>query len=167
MIIGICGKSGSGKSTLAKKLANLINDAAYLDIDTVGHNVLMLPEVKKEIFNTFGIVESDRKALGDIVFNNRDEMDKLTNITWKYMQIEINIFLETHKNQTVILDWILLPKTQYFNMCDVKILVDVPYEVRKARAMARDNITAEKFDLREKASIDYNKKDFNYIVEEP
>lgn len=167
MIIGICGKSGSGKSTLARKLANIVNNAVYLDVDTIGHNALELPEIKEEICKTFGLEKVDRKALGDIVFNNRDEMDKLTDITWKHMQVEINNFLEANEDKNIILDWILLPKTQYFDMCDVKILVNVPYEVRKARAMARDNITSEKFDLREKASIDYNKKDFNYIVEEP
>lgn len=46
MIIGICGKSGCGKS------AN--NKVIHLDIDKIGHNVLLLPEVKKELIKSFG-----------------------------------------------------------------------------------------------------------------
>ena len=99
MIIGICGKSGSGKTTLANQIMQLAGDNAIcLDIDKIGHNVLLFPEVKKELINSFGeaiIKENmvDRKKLGEIVFNSRNEMEKLSDITWKYMQIEIDKIL--------------------------------------------------------------------------
>ncbi len=55
MIIGICGKSGCGKSTLANQIIELTNNKAiHLDIDKVGHSVLLLPEVKKELISSFG-----------------------------------------------------------------------------------------------------------------
>ena len=55
MIIGICGKSGSGKTTLANQIMQLAGDNAIcLDIDKIGHNVLLFPEVKKELINSFG-----------------------------------------------------------------------------------------------------------------
>lgn len=40
-------------------------------------------------------------------------------------------------NSKVILDWILLPITKYFNMCDIKVLLDVPTEIRKYRTIKR------------------------------
>ena len=50
MIIGICGKSGCGKSTLANQIIELTdNKAIHLDIDKVGHRVLLLPEVQEEL----------------------------------------------------------------------------------------------------------------------
>ena len=49
-------------------------------------------------------------------------------------------------------------------MCDLKILLDIPYEIRKQRAMLRDNITEEAFDLREKASIDYEADKFDHVI---
>lgn len=170
MIIGICGKSGCDKSTLANQIIELTNNkAVHLDIDKVGHHVLLIDEVKKELINSFGdsIIEDnniDRKKLGEIVFNSRCEMNKLSDITWKYMQIEIDKFLDNNKDKTVILDWLLLSISKYFDMCDIKILLDIPYEIRKQRAMKRDNISEEAFDLREKASIDFNEKDFDYIL---
>ena len=170
MIIGICGKSGSGKSTLARQIIKHNNNAIHLDIDKIGHQVLLIPEVKKELVKSFGdcIIQENnisRKKLGEIVFASRMEMKKLSDITWDYMQIEIDNFLSENKDNIVILDWILLYISKYFNMCDIKILLDVPYEVRKQRAMKRDNISKEAFALREKASIDFNIKDFDYILD--
>lgn len=170
MIIGICGKSGCGKSTLANRIVKLTNNqAVHLDIDKVGHSVLLIEDVKQELIRAFGIsiIEGDkvdRKKLGAIVFDSRSEMAKLTDITWKHMQIEIDKFLDENKDKTVILDWLLLSISKYFEMCDIKILLDIPYEIRKQRAMERDNISEEAFALREKASIDFKKNDFDYIL---
>lgn len=170
MIIGICGKSGCGKSTLANQIIELTNNKAiHLDIDKVGHSVLLLPEIKEELVKSFGesiIKENivDRKKLGEIVFDSRKEMNKLSDITWKYMQIEIDNFLNLHKDKIIILDWLLLSISKYFNMCDIKILLDIPYEIRKQRAMKRDNISEETFDLREKASIEFDENAFDYVI---
>lgn len=172
MIIGICGKSGCGKSTLANQIVELSNNKiVHLDIDKVGHRVLLLPEVKEELVSSFGesVVKEnavDRKKLGEIVFDSRNEMNKLSDITWKYMQIEIDNFLNLNKDKIIILDWLLLSISKYFNMCDIKILLDIPYEVRKERAMKRDNIKEEAFDLREKASIDFDESAFDYVIKE-
>ena len=79
------------------------------------------------------------------------------------MQIEIDKFLLDNKDKIIILDWLLLPISKYFEKCDIKILLDIPYEIRKERAIKRDNITEEAFNLREKASITYNENDFDYV----
>ena len=170
MIIGICGKSGSGKTTLANEIIKLTeNKAIHLDIDKVGHRSLLLPNVKEKLVNSFGnsILKKDmvdRKKLAKIVFNSKEAMNKLTDITWKYMQIEIDNFLNTNKDKIIIIDWLLLPNSKYFDMCDVKILLDIPYEIRKKRAMKRDNITEEAFDLREQASINFDVDAFDMNI---
>ncbi len=170
MIIGICGNSGSGKTTLANQIIKSTdNKAIHLEIDKIGHKVLLLPEVKKELIKLYGnkiLSESDidRKKLSTIVFDSKIEMDKLTDITWKYMQIEIDNFLENNKNKIVILDWMLLSKSKYFDMCDIKILLNTPYDIRKRRATRRDNISEESFNLRDQASITYNEENFDYVL---
>lgn len=172
MIICICGKSGSGKSTLARILVEKYkNNSIHLDIDKIGHAVLTIDEVKKELIKSFGenIISKnhiDRKKLGQIVFDSRLEMEKLSDITWKYMQIEIDKIISKNKDKIIILDWLLLPISKYFEMSDIKILLDIPYEIRKKRATKRDNISNEAFDLREKSSINFNKIDFDYIIKE-
>lgn len=169
MIIGICGKSGSGKSTLSRTLASNLENATLLDIDKIGHSVLTIPEVKQELINAFGSEilgkdNVDRKKLGEIVFESRKDMQKLSDITWKYMQIEIDKFMSSNEGKIIILDWILLPISKYFEMCDLKVLLDIPYEIRKERAMKRDNISEDKFDLRERASIDFDINNFDYVI---
>ena len=172
MIIGICGKSGSGKSTVARELMELVNkESVHLDIDKIWHKVLAIPNVETELIETFGSgikTESgiNRKKLGEIVFAFRSEMEKLTDITWKYMQIEIDRFLDVNQEKLIILDWQLVPITKYFSMCDFTILLDIPYETRKKRAVARDNISDSDFDLREKASIDIDTESFDYVLKE-
>ena len=169
MIIGLCGKSGSGKSTLARELINQYEGKmVHLDIDKVGHYVLTIKEVGEELVDNFGnTIISDgvvnRKKLSSIVFESKDKMRILEEITWKYMEMYIDQFLTENKDNIVILDWILLPKTKYFSMSNIKILLDVPYEVRKERVLNRDNITESKFQLRDSASIKYNQEDFDYV----
>ena len=169
MVICICGKSGSGKTTIAKNLNNIIPNSIHIDIDTIGHKSYLDANVKEKLINTFGngIITNDnidRKKLSKIVFSNKDEMKKLEQITWEYMEKEIDNIIDNNKNKIIILDWLLLPKTKYFNNNNFKILVDIPYEIRKERAMKRDNITEETFDLRDKASIDYDNNSFDYII---
>lgn len=171
MVICICGKSGSGKSTIARKLNDLIPNSIHIDIDIIGHKSHLNEDVRQELINTFGnkIITNkniDRKKLSKIVFSNKDEMKKLEQITWEYMEKEIDNIIDNNKNKIIILDWLLLPKTKYFNNNNFKILVDIPYEIRKERAMKRDNIKEETFDLRDKASIDYDNKSFDYIIKE-
>ena len=169
MIIGICGKSASGKSTLTKEIIKLNSNSCSLEIDKIGHEVLTYDEVKEELIKTFGndVVNQNivnRKKLGEIVFNSRDEMAKLTDITWKHMERKIDKFLKDNKDKIVILDWLLLPLTKFFEMADIKILLDIPLEVRIERAIKRDNITKEAFLLRESASITYNEDSFDYVL---
>ena len=176
MLIGICGKSGSGKSTIANEICNtykLISNSdsiLHLDIDKIGHDVLTIKEVQDELMLFFGkdILANNkvnRKKLGELVFASREKMQHLSDITWKYMQKEIDKILENNQNKIIILDWILLTNTKFFNMCDIKILVDTPLSIRKARAVKRDNISDTDFDLREQASVEYNYDDFDFIID--
>lgn len=169
MIISICGKSGSGKSTIAKLIQKEIPDSIHIDIDKIGHKSHNDEKVKKEIITTFGKViltdkNIDRKKLGRIVFSSKVEMKKLEDITWNYMEQEIDKIINSNKDKVIILDYLLLPRTKYFEFSDLRILVDVSYEVRKQRVMLRDNITEEEFELREKNTIEYDKRKFEYVL---
>ena len=170
MIIGICGKSGSGKSTLASMFIEEYKpNVIHCDIDKIGHYVLTLEVVQSELVNVFGksIISNNkvnRKNLGKIVFDSPEQMQKLTDITWNSMENEIDKIINDNKEKLIILDWQLLPKTKYFEMCDNTIHLDVPYEIRKERAMLRDKITESDFELREKASYNYENLKFDYVI---
>ncbi len=166
MVIGITGKSGVGKSTYACQLAEK-NGFRVVHIDKISHGIISLPAIKAALIDIFGdeVIKDgavDRKYLGDLIFENRHLYKELSDLIWDMMKNKIDYILSKHEN--VILDWILLPHTHYWNMCDKKILVVADEEDRVARVMARDNISAEYLNKRDVAGIDYNLIQFDEII---
>ncbi len=171
MIISICGKSGSGKSTLAENLNKEIQNSILIDIDKIAHNIYNIEDCYEEMIQHYGkeILTDhhiDRKKLGKIVFSSKEEMQVLEKITWKYMERVIDYQMEKEKDKIIILEWINLPKTKYLKQSKVRILLDIPYTIRKQRVLERDKIKEADFDLRDSASIPYQDSDFNIILKE-
>lgn len=170
MLISIVGKSGSGKTTITNKLVELNPKIKHLDIDKIGHYVNNIAEVQKKLISTFGenVIEKgqvNRKILGSLVFNNKEAMQTLTAITWPVMEQIIDTYIKENQDKIIILDWLLLPKTKYLAASNLKILVTAPLDIRMERVVKRDNISKEKFLEREKATIEFNKKDFDQVIE--
>lgn len=86
MILGITGRVGSGKTTAANQIADLWN-AAVIDLDKIGHHVLLDPDIAKAIAKAFGSRMLDetgaviRPALSERVFSSPTALLKLNDIT--------------------------------------------------------------------------------------
>lgn len=172
MIIGICGKSGSGKTTISNYLKEIYQeDVVVVDIDKIGHKSYSNEEVRNKIIDQFSDKvltnnEVDRKKLAPIVFNSKDNMHILEEITWGYMKKEIDQIIDDNKQKIIVLDWLLLPYTDYYNMCDLKILLDIPFVIRKERVLKRDKIAEENFLGRDNNAPNYKKEDFDIILKD-
>ena len=81
-----------------------------------------------------------------------------------FMQQQLDSIL-SQDDETIVLEWILLPHSRYWKKCDCKILVTSDDARRKNKVMERDNISEEYFDKRDSASIDYSQIKFDYIFE--
>ena len=169
MLITITGASGSGKSSISEFLCSLDKNIVHLNIDTVGHEILDMPEIKKVISEKFNLnIKEDkinRKELGDLVFNNHQNMKQLSDITWDAMENIIDDFIEKNKDKIIILDWILMPETKYFNVSNINILVQANFNSRMKRAITRDGIDESAFKKREQATVDFTRNNFDYIIE--
>ena len=169
MLISMTGKSGSGKSYIASLLKEEM-DVLHIDIDKIGHKVNEEEQIKEQLIQTFGeiILENgkiNRKKLGKIVFNSKEQMQRLEEITWHRMEEIIDEIIDKNPQKIILLDWQLLPKTKYFKQSDLRILVDAPIELRIKRAMKRDHITQDKFLEREKASLEIEKYQYDIVIE--
>ena len=161
MIIGITGKSGVGKTTLSK----LFKGYTLISIDEIAHTVLERPDIHQAISDAFGedVANADRKMLGDLVFSNRQKKSLLTNLIWDTMCKYIDMAIGNNEN--VIIDWILLPHTRYFRLCDVKILIKSDNDERVEHVLRRDNISKEYLDVRDRHSIAYDEFLFDYVIQ--
>lgn len=170
MLISLVGLTGSGKSTIARLLCSYNKHIIHLDIDKIAHLVLTNKDVKSKLYNAFGptiLYENNkinRKSLGQIVFNSPEKMEILATITWPYMEDIIDKYIANNQNKIIILDYLLLPKTKYFNQSDLRILVKASEETRLNRIMKRDNITEEQFYLRNSNSPELNEGEYDYVI---
>jgi len=169
MLIGLMGKSGSGKTTVSNLFKELNGNIQILEVDKIGHNSHKDEEVKKQLFKDFGksIFNEDftinRKKLSSIVFNDEVMMQKLCEATYGFMEKEIDKKLK--ESDITILDYALLPKTKYYDMCDLTILVRASYDKRSSRVVKRDGISNEKYDEINNNSLDYSNLQFDYAIE--
>ena len=162
MLIGITGKSGSGKSTIA----NLFTDFYHIDVDKIVYELHTREEIISKVNEIFPETIEDnkinKKKLSNIVFNDKNKLDTLETIMLPYMVLEIDSLI--FKNENCIIDYILLPKTKYFNMCDITILVEIDENIRKNRVLKRDNITEIEYNLRDRNGFNTDKYSYDYII---
>lgn len=152
LIIGITGKMGAGKTTISKNFNEL--GVPVFDADVAVHQLLQnnsdLQEEIKRIWPQ--VVENkiiNRALLGKEVFSKKEEVFLLEKIIYKYLSIELELFLKTKEKsgfKEVILDVPLLYETNLSKICDCILLVMAPYSVRYERVMKRSQMTPEKFD---------------------
>jgi dephospho-CoA kinase len=125
-IIGLTGGIGSGKSTVARFLAEL--GAVIIDADKIGHEVLESDgKARSSVMSAFGrqIVNPDgsinRKKLGDIVFKNREDLNKLNWIMHPQIYRALKTKLEQYRKhgiEIVIIEAPLLIEASWATFVD-------------------------------------------------
>jgi len=151
LIIGLTGSIGTGKSMIAAKFQEL--QIPVVDADIIAREVV---EPKREayvkIVETFGteILHEDgtlnRKALGQIVFNDEAKRKKLNEIIHPAIRKEMlkkRDHLVEQGEQCVVLDIPLLYESGLTHFVDKVIVVFTDPDVQLKRIMARDNSTEQ------------------------
>ncbi|MES2394740.1 MAG: dephospho-CoA kinase [Bacteroidota bacterium] len=152
--VGITGGIGSGKTTVCKVFELLGVPVYYADIEAkqiLDSNL----EVKKNIINTFGNSvlndekKIDKKKLASLVFNNKENLEKLNSIVHPAVREHFENWLQQHSTQKYILkEAAILFESGSYKLVDKVIAVVAPLELKISRTMQRDKVTKAEVELR-------------------
>ncbi len=166
--IAITGSIGSGKSLAV----SVVKDCGYpvCSADKVGHDALMDDQIKNRIAKNFGDDvlldgEVSRKALGKVVFSDKDKLRLLNRIVHPHIIKTIDESIKDFKDKNIytaanILFWEvpLLFEADLHNRFDLNINIHCPSEIRLKRIIDRDAISQEEAEQIMGRQMDDNEK---------
>ncbi|XP_047030218.1 bifunctional coenzyme A synthase isoform X1 [Helicoverpa zea] len=150
-VIGLAGGIGSGKSNVAEKLK--AKGAAFINCDVIAHELYKpgLP-LNRTISENFGrevitdAGEVDRKKLGQIVFSDKEQLNKLNQLVWPAVieeaQRRVRALGELG-HRVVVMEAAVMVRAEWYKYCHQLWAVIVPRDEAIKRIQARDNLSAE------------------------
>jgi dephospho-CoA kinase len=132
----VAGNLGSGKSTVSGFLGEL--GWSVLDADRVGHQKLAESEIVSEVASRWATAvrehRVDRKVLADLVFQDRQELDRLEALLHPLIEAFVDEWLaSTPGNRVVEVSVINAPRARWGPIA----VVHAPEHLRIQRATAR------------------------------
>lgn len=162
MIIGIFGQSGSGKTVVSEYFQKL--GWYHINGDLISRQVLEKGSVGlSKIVEAFGVQylnqdgSLDRARLGQLVFSDKSELNKLNSIMIPLIEKVILDLIKENSSRNIIIDGAILSDTSIINLCDKTILVKS--EMNLERIIKRDNLTEQDAQNRLKQQIINEKAD--------
>ena len=155
--IGVTGRMGSGKSTVARRFQE--KGATLVDGDTLGWEVLRLPDVREAIAASMGpdVIDRggqvDRARLGRVVFRDPGAMERLNGIVQPVLLRRVREVLEASGQGVLVLDAAVLPAWRLEPELDgvIEVVASEDTRVRRIRAArgftdqeARERIQGQK-----------------------
>lgn len=160
MLVGITGPSGAGKGLAVKVFEKY--GFRTIDADKVAREVVMPGETAlQQLTDAFGrdILHADgtlnRRLLAKRAFSSRELTDRMNAI----MLAEIRARMVTRaaefaaRGENCLFDAPLLFEAEMGALCDCRVAVVAPVEMRIARLAARDGITEE--EIRKRISMQH------------
>lgn len=150
MVIGITGGVGSGKSTVLNVIRENKNCFLLLTDDIAKKLQEPGESSYKRIVEIFGtcILNEDKtinnSKLAELVFENKEKLELLNNITHPNVINYVSSFINSHKNCLIILESALLLDTELKNFCDSIWFIYVSENIRRERLKLNRNYTDEK-----------------------
>ncbi|MBD5096851.1 MAG: dephospho-CoA kinase [Lachnospiraceae bacterium] len=177
-VLGITGGVGSGKSRILYDIEREYG-AYIVEADKLAHRLMehgmsiynaVCAEFGKGILQDTPPYDIDRKKLGEIVFHDRDSLEKLNKISHPLVKEHIISLIEQKKNEgsckLFVIEAALLLEDGYKNICDEIWYIWVDTEERINRLIKQRGYTRQKcMDIFSSQSDDeYYKKYADYTI---
>lgn len=147
-IIGLMGGIASGKSRLASVLGSF--GAKVVDCDLLGHKAYVKgTEAHSAIVTEFGgdvlgeDGEIDRKKLGQLVFADKNKLNKLNSIVWPAIRALAVQEIQKAEADVVVLEAAVLLEAGWDNMVHEVWTTFVPREEAVNRIMTRNGLSQD------------------------
>lgn len=149
LILGLTGSIGMGKSTVAAIFESLgvpVFDADAQVRAMQGPGGALVPQIEAAFPGLTGLEGVDRAMLGAMVFRDRDLLARLESIVHPEVLKARRDFLWRHyRAPLVVFDIPLLFEKGGAWEVDEVLVVSAPADVQRARVLAREGMTEEKF----------------------
>lgn len=152
MIIGLTGRTSSGKS-LAINILKQKFDFQLFDLDQIGHELLLKPEIKDQLLTEFGASillnqEISRPKLANIVFLDLAKLKKLNQIM--HPEIKNNVLAKIKNlSKNIIICGALIKEIGLETNCDIIVVID-----------AEDDLITEKVKFAQISKFQRSREDF-------
>ena len=155
IVIGVTGGTGCGKTVFLNQIA--ARGGEIVDCDGLYAELVQTDEtLRSDLRAAFGSVflsdgQLDRKGLAKIVFSDKNRLDDLNQIIYRYIGRAVRQKLAVSRAALFAIDAINLLQSGLADLCQVTVAITAPEEIRLARIMARDGLTEEAALLRIRA----------------
>lgn len=150
MVIGLTGGIGSGKSTVINYIKEKTN-AKILITDDIAKKLMNPREISyNKIVDYFGkeILDEnnniDNLKLSQIVFNDKEKLEKLNSFTHPYVIKYIENFIKENKDFLIIIESALLLETTLKDLCGEIWFIKTSKEIRIKRLKEGRNYSEER-----------------------
>ncbi|XP_047991628.1 bifunctional coenzyme A synthase isoform X2 [Leguminivora glycinivorella] len=150
-VIGLAGGIASGKSNIAEKLRS--KGAAIVNCDTIAHDLykpgLPLNQTVADAFGSDIITDSgevDRRKLGQIVFSDKNQLEKLNQLVWPAVIEEAQRRIQTlgqEGHRVVVMEAAVMVRAKWYNQCHQLWVVIIPPEEAIKRLQERNGLSEE------------------------
>ncbi len=150
--LGVTGGIGSGKSTVCRILEVL--GVPVFNADREARQLMTEdPDMRAELIAAFGSWiyvgrELDRKALADVVFDDRSALTRLNSIVHPRVRALFADWASATTAPYVAMESAIMMKTGGSRSMDHIVVVTAPVGLRIARVMARDRTTRSSVEAR-------------------
>lgn len=174
LVLGLTGNIGCGKSSLSNILKEYNID--IIDADIISREIFEDKELLNLVYDKFGesIKNKDgslnRRALGNIVFNNDEKLVLLNSLTHPRIKEKIikkTIEIKELGKSIAVIDAALLVEGGYLDIVDKLIVVICEESVQISRIQNRDSCTKKEALSRIKSQMSQEEKSkyANYIID--